>query len=666
MQMRTTESDMRQGTPLEDLRSMFYAGRWGRGMYFFVVSILAGLFALSASAQSSFPPPIWASQVPGSFIRLAESDLAALTPVIPDINIAEGVDTTGWVEYDVTTAGGTGRLSSCANMDNTGSSDNSRAFSCMMQNIGDNALLYFPDGTYDFGTPLNGISVFRPDSNYDNRGIRCQSRGAVLNTTGDYRNPVTLMESEDIERGPATSWNGGAGGRRGETVLRVGSTSAFTAGGWVYLYANSNGVQDRANRHYYTKISSIGANTITIDRPLPDDFDGGGATAAPWFPAENLVLENCTLQYENPDHQQMYFNFLLSWKSVGGGHIKNVHFHSSYQYQLLLADVARVLIAQTDFSDMHWDKPFNGYSISASHISDVTIMDGHMEGSPQNIACGASGLGTVIAFMDIRGSVPNQPAFDRGCNEGSGNSCRQVDHGHPLHCSSNTGDIQGDSGDSSCRGTRADVNSGSILFHNAACSQTSVIRSYIEPQIWVDFYGGPGRNNFFYGNTLRAGNTISADGAAGSPGDFVTKDMSSDNGGYRQNFIWANNTIRNFGVWGGFNYLGDGIQVLDTVIRGQCFYNNSSGQGADGGACTSTNQGPGGRNTVFTNNTVGANAHPGSYSRVMPSAPGFTDWSMLVGADSSSPPYVGPEMGDPEQSTSCLPAAVRWYGSCPD
>ncbi len=637
-------------------------------MHSFVLVLLAALVALPASAQSTYEIPTWETPVPGSFITLAGSDLSGLANTIPDINVAEEVDTSGWVEFNVTTAGGTGRLSSCGNMDRTGSSDNSDAFNCMMRNMGDNALLYFPDGTYDFGRAYDGFSVFRPSQHFDNRGLRCESRGAVLNMTGDNNNTVFLAESEDRELGTSRSWNGGTGAARGETVIRVNSTSGFTVGGWVYLRANPTAVQDIAERQYYSKIASIGAGTLTLDRALPDDFSGGGATAAPWFPTENLVLENCTMRMEHPDHQRMGLGFLWRMNAVGSGHIKNVHFHSTYQYHLLIENSARILVTGTDFSDSHWDKPFNGYSVMVHNSSEISFVDGHMEGSPQNIACGGGSQGLVFAFMDIRGPLPNQPAFDRGCNEGTGNICRQVSHGHPLHCSSHSFDLDGTNGDAACRGTSVDVTSGSLLFHNKSCSQTAVIRSNIEPQIWLDFQGGPGRNNFFYGNTLAARGTTSADGAQGEPGDYVVKQEQNSQTpeGYRQNFIWANNTVENFGVTGGFNRMGDGVQVLDNVIRGRCFYNNGSGENADGGACTRINEGGNspGRNDVFNNNTVGSGTHPSGYSRTMPSAPGFSDWSMLEGADLGQAPFVGPEMGDPDSAPGCLPATRRWYGSC--
>ena len=62
----------------------------------------------------------------------------------------------------------------------------------MMQNMGENVLLYFPNGVYDFATALDGDSTFRPDQDNDNRGIRCESGSGVLNMAGNLNNTVFI------------------------------------------------------------------------------------------------------------------------------------------------------------------------------------------------------------------------------------------------------------------------------------------------------------------------------------------------------------------------------------------------------------------------------------------------------------------------------------------
>ena len=73
----------------------------------------------------------------------------------------------------------------------------------------------------------------------------------------------------------------------------------------------------------------------------------------------------------------------------------------------------------------------------------------------------------------------------------------------------------------------------------------------------------------------------------------------------------------------------------------------------------------GGLNDTFENNTVGADVHPGAYSRTMPSLPGFDAWPTLsVESPTLSPPFVGPVMGDPDTLMACLPAWEHVNGGC--
>ena len=97
---------------------------------------------------------------------------------------------------------------------------------------------------------------------------------------------------------------------RGATQINVSNTNELSVGSWFRLYANRKGVQGASNRLYYARVSSMTAGQITIYRPLPDDFNGGGATVSSWYPAENLVLENCTVRMKHPDHQRAGLGFL--------------------------------------------------------------------------------------------------------------------------------------------------------------------------------------------------------------------------------------------------------------------------------------------------------------------------------------------------------------------
>ena len=174
--------------------------------------------------------------------------------------------------------------------------------------LGREALLYFPDGIYDFGQPQANNSVFRPNYASSQRGLVGQSRRAILNLTSPAPTSMIFIEGEENE------YNGGERSGTAARVVRAVRRSsrlraplllddAVRSGSWVHLRANPNGIQDRARREYYTRVVGISSNSITIRDPLPDDFNGGGATAQPWNPSEEWVFRNLTIRFEDQQHQ---------------------------------------------------------------------------------------------------------------------------------------------------------------------------------------------------------------------------------------------------------------------------------------------------------------------------------------------------------------------------
>lgn len=673
--------------------SRFKPGSGENGVYLMRSNVLALLIvwltatlAAPAWAQSSFPAPVWSTSPLGSFVSLADSDLASLQGSLPEVYVASRVDTSDWTVYDVTTAGGSGRLSSCQSLDSTGSRDNARDLDCMLRNMGDDALLYFPNGTYQFDRANDGGQLFRPHPNWDHRGIVCESQQAVLNLNGDHLNRVQLLEGEDATWGGASlAWGGG---REGDSVLPVAdpvSRGSIEAGEWVKIYANANSVQDSANRHYYVRVvaSSDATDTVTIDRPLPDDFNGGGATIRSWVPAEEWVVRNCTVQMTQPDHQDLYYSWIIKFKHMAESEISGNRLIGGYRNHVLLEDTARILVASNDILDSHFDKATNGFALGDHHGSHTYWFDNFIRGVVTGMACTGSTF-TTVAFNDFREHLPN-PLFDAPCEGGDGNDCQVVDHssahgptvgGGYTHCSNIPSNVLGQDGDPSCRGTRPSVVYSSLELHNQACSKSNFIRNYFGGgSVWMDNNNGPGRGNFLYGNILATG-PESFDTSPGQPGDFFFRDAGGQLNGYRQDTIWANNVVNNFGTGMGYNAYGDGVQVHDNVIRGRCHDDDASGHDADGGVCSDDNSGDSSReavNSVWQNNCVmngqgGSNethAFCGPYSRTMPSAPGYNDWPSFAVTPTSTAPFVGPEMGDPDQNTSCLPAAERFYGDCP-
>ena len=117
-----------------------------------------------------------------------------------------------------------------------------------------------------------------------------------------------------------------------------------------------------------------------------------------------------------------------------------------------------------------------------------------------------------------------------------------------------------------------------------------------------------------------------------------------------------------FGSGFGYNAYGDGMQVLDNVIDGACYYESENDPSGEGLCQQIWGDVTDGTNDIWENNAVGRDTHPAS--RVMPSLPGFTEWPSFSVLPNMSVPYVGPDMGDPDETPKCLPAWQRYNGGC--
>ena len=161
--------------------------------------------------------------------------------------------------------------------------------------------------------------------------------------------------------------------------------------------------------------------------------------------------------------------------------------------------------------------------------------------------------------------------------------------------------------------------------------------------------------------------------APGLAGDFTWR-IGAQPGppsGYSVNHKWVNNLFE--GQFGnaegatGYNAYGDGVEVHDSVFTlatDPCRYASSSSSpwGTD---CTSVSMPEVvGVNDTWENNTVSAQTHGAGYSRVMPTLFGTDEWPLFSVQPSATPPFVGPEMGDPDTTSECLPAWERFNGGC--
>lgn len=679
---------------------------WWREALIAIVSSLA-LFAGATSAHAqSYPAPSWSS-VLGTFIPIESSDLAGLAPSLPAVYPVRAVDTSGWMAYDVTcesdgsgscpAAPGTQPFPSswgCAPMVGNGVTDDGPALQCQFGRLNRREYLYIPDGTGDYvlDSVVGDDIAISPGSADDQTGLICESRNAVLSShagwgstgTQDVLRPIRTIGNTWPSSG--MSWNGGAGSTKGSTVLPVANASSFSVGDWVVARANRTQEQDGADRVWATKVTAVGGGSITIEHPLPEDFTGGSATVGEWDPLEQFVVRNCTIEYEDGHHVSSGRDALVHLYGCAECEVSNVEGRHGYRTPLMTEQTADILIQHSDFHTPRWDKAVNGYGFALGGTSRVWIHDNTIQ-HVTAIAVGAEVKAALITFNDLI-SPESNPDYDIACDEPFGlnspgpNDCiidtshqshePTVGRGH-LHCSSRERDALGaDSDTAACRGTPAGALYSCMEWHNRAGSHGLAMRNYCDGSMWYDWGSrdGPGRDNVFFGNWFADPPLSEVDRfpqAPGGVGSFAWVDIGTPPDGYRRNDKFANNLFeRNFGRGNGFDTLGDGIVVTDNVIGGTCEHDSAGGD-VTGGQCQASNAPyANGIGTVWTHNTVGDDRHPGSYSRTMPTLPGFSNWPEFSPGTTQglTPPFVGPEMGDPDTYEGCLPARMRLRGGC--
>lgn len=548
-----------------------------------------------------------------------------------------------------------------------------------------------------------------------------------LNSTSFTEENVNFWEGEQEGGGVGEVYVTGSsevtwgGGSRGDTVILLSDTSQFSttpdaAGNWVHLQAQPAGAQDAAERDYYTHVTAINPNvSITIAHPLPEDFSSTSAFVRPWNPALDYVMRDCTIQVANPGHTSGV-NFMVIAKNMARWEITGNRFVGAYRQYIGSEFSSDGLIANNDFVDFHWDKATNGYGAVFARSSRIEFRNNEME-AITGIAFGSSGQEIWARFNYFKapdGSTGG--SYDAGCNnsfgDGGGNDCdiatNQATHaalhgitftcpdnfdtGSPVqtsgspdgvcdrrsqsgfeesgiyfHCenlSPDENDLLGNSGDPSCRGSEPNVVYSCVEWHDAASSNTLFERNLCDGPIWFDGTFGAGRYNTIFGNWIRSG-ASSFDTSPGGPGTFAHRpDGGSLPAGYRNNARWINNVFDDtFGAIEGYNPRGDGIIVTDNLFRNAttpCIDTDASQPGADGGICSVTSGFDTGTNTTWSDNTVGdTHASP----RMMPSSLGGTDWPDWGLTPTGAAPFVGPEMGDPDSLTVCLPAMQR-NGGC--
>jgi hypothetical protein len=640
--------------------------------------------------------------------------------------------TSGWTFYDVTCeegdggctpAPGTSRFPSAwgcdpmvADRTNGSPTDNGASLRCMWWTGGsyrsdDSAespfVLYFPeDGDNHYGMGPGGgtenNSIMRPDPWSDNRGIVCESTDVhvgTFNIDDAATSQVNLLDTEGSTVGSAQSWSGAA---RGATVLTgIASTSGFATGDWLQITATAGAELGNNSAHYLAKIASVdSASQVTIDRPLPIDFDNGGASLQEYAMVENLVFRDCTFDMKYPEHQQGGLNWVMNLQRVVESELSGSVIHG-YQSPVLWSNAARNRIAGNDYQS-EWDKPWNSYLASNDRHHDYFMVNNHLKNMPQGFSCNA-GNGGWVGFNHWAPVEANASA-DTSCDSdfGGGNDCTTADptgavylshsgaHGATVagtnagggtahfHCNSNdVDDASGmGSGITSCGGTRSGVNSGSVTLHGPTCSNTSFVHNYLGAGIWMDGDSGPGWNHFFNGNVLRDEGTTSHIKIGGDGGNWVLVTDTGTGGydaGFRFNPVILNTVMNNFGSSGvAFDAGMDGAEILYSLIQGTCHYNGGSTPDSTLDAACTSGAGNGGfpvpENPSIGWDNVTVNAATPSWSAVLPSADPHITEEQILGEfdDTTGFPWIGADQGaEGGTSADCLPARKRHNGgSC--
>ena len=669
-------------------------------------TLLSALLSLGFVTQGSFETQgaftAAGQAVAGAFVTVAESDFSApLQARLPNIYGPADtpvIDTSGFTVVNATTDGA---AQGCTNVSTTG--DQGANIRCFWDSLASGECLYFPNGTYTVTTNAGDNSTPTPavggnpyivvyDRTDSGKCFRGQSRtGTIFEVGGVYPDDpaVNFMAGSSSDLlvwgGAEVTWSSGFA--KGTTSgIVVSDSTDFEVGGWVFLAASANSVQTHPAIEYFAKITAIdsGTDTLTIDRPLPDDFDGGSQTARPWTPATGIAWESFTVRPAEPDHQQLGVSVMFHLRHIAESSFTDVHFEDVYEYGILLESSARVR-GHTFNIDGNYDKNFNNYLLApAGGSSDTLLTDFALWNGPQAISCAGNAQQTTFGFFAIMNPEDNQPDFDRTC---TGGTCDQTAVDHTFHgtttgsgythCSNSVDDVAGTSSAAqACRGVRTDQVSGSVLFHGESCNNSSFIRGYAEGGFWSDFFNGAGRNNFIFGvSIVGPGGDPSPIGAGiGALGDIGFKDGGVPNGGtYRNNVMIVNSSINTLGTGAAFAFdpWMDDARIEFNVLRSGCRYDGGTSPNATAAsACTFQDlEYPGSdvNGTITWNsNDVGVGSSARSFSDVMPTAPGFdSSFEATMSSGSGTFPWFGADMGgNGGVGSNCNPAYLRYYGSC--
>jgi hypothetical protein len=355
-------------------------------------------------------------------------------------------DTSGWTVVDVTQAPYNADPADNANSDEA-------AIQTAIDDAAPRTIIFLPAGTYNFSGNQQGLLLEKseivlrgagmhqttlsfdtlgPDDHpeYENNGDGCAGQGYLL-----------LIGAGGLG---ATGWTGGTA--RGTTELTLADVSFLAPGDWVLADQDNDpakvnncpgGVPDcngtKANS-YVVRVQdvNVAASTITIDRPLRDDFDYGGQTVTKMAPIESVGVEDLRLLFPTPAEEDDAYLPPMTLTCAANSWVDGVMIDHAYNLNIQVARSARNLFQRSLFDYLktadddpatQWNR-YSGVQFKAG-ASDNVFQNSVMVNMNVGPMISGGANGNVTAYNYIRkGTV--------GCQRGLFLHVRQPLRGQRL------------------------------------------------------------------------------------------------------------------------------------------------------------------------------------------------------------------------------------------
>ena len=425
--------------------------------------------------------------------------------------------------------------------------------------------------------PSGGDCIFNLRNRLEIRRSYVVLRGSGTNRTtlkyhGEDSSPSLLLGWNSLRpvQQPSRGWTSGYS--KGTRIITLSSTAGVSPGSFLLLaanYPNVPNVQQPAVFSYAARVSSISGSQITIDRPLPIDFNTGNQRAHVWDNRlENVGVENMRMIDANPDQPSQ--NSAVIMEGAVYSWITGMLFEHYDNRFVEILHSSRNLVRGNTFRFLHYPvlsaNNHRALTLYMSSSENVLENNAFLEHVPRGITLEQTSVRNVVAY-----------------------------------------NYMADPGDDLCHDLRPGGGGRSIFHHGGYTHSTIVEGNDVVCKMELDVYWGrQGPYITYYRNRLRSGDDRHSEGAI----------STEEYGEGEQSFI---------------NYLANAVQYMHTgwtqaldrgdssiyaarnVIRTECVLQQQNGSVDP--QCADGDGGPQAVPTVWTNNHVGDSA-PSSWSSV--------------------------------------------------